>query len=73
MVQWTDGHSVAMSSDGSIMAVGVYSNDGHGGNGNHVRVFKYNRSGWDQNGADLDGEAAGNGCKRVWPSYPMGL
>ncbi|MDA9111213.1 hypothetical protein N9J89_03070, partial [Bacteroidia bacterium] len=33
------GHSVSLSSDGSIVAVGAYGNDGNGGSAGHVRIY----------------------------------
>ncbi len=52
------GHSVALSADGSIVAVGARSNDGNGTNSGHVRVYSYQNGTWSQLGADIDGEAA---------------
>ena len=52
------GKSVSLSSDGTIVAIGADSNDGHGTNSGHVRVYKWNGSAWDQRGSDIDGEAA---------------
>jgi hypothetical protein len=56
------GRSVALSSDGTVLAVGAYENDGTSGsstdNRGHVRVFTWNGSSWVQRGADLDGENA---------------
>ena len=54
------GYSVSLSSDGTIVAIGAYANDGNGTNSGHVRVFKWNGSAWAQRGIDLDGEAAGD-------------
>jgi hypothetical protein len=54
------GSSVAISSDGSRVAIGAYGNDGavaDSGVG-HVRVYDWNGSSWTQVGADIDGEAA---------------
>jgi hypothetical protein len=69
------GYSVALSADGTIVAIGaIYANNPAGtDNVGHVRVYKYNASktvsqtnqslpgfgpvGWDQLGADIDGEA----------------
>eukprot|EP00584_Thalassiosira_punctigera_P000202 CAMPEP_0172538436 /NCGR_PEP_ID=MMETSP1067-20121228/9819_1 /TAXON_ID=265564 ORGANISM="Thalassiosira punctigera, Strain Tpunct2005C2" /NCGR_SAMPLE_ID=MMETSP1067 /ASSEMBLY_ACC=CAM_ASM_000444 /LENGTH=807 /DNA_ID=CAMNT_0013323935 /DNA_START=54 /DNA_END=2477 /DNA_ORIENTATION=+ len=53
------GWSVSLSSDGSVLAVGAYYNDGNGSNSGHVRVFKYDNgsNSWNQRGADIDGEA----------------
>ena len=59
------GRSVTLSSDGGVLAVGAEQNDGNGGstNSGHVRVYKYNENSntWIQLGADIDGEAAGDG------------
>ena len=55
------GVSVALSSDGSIVAIGADYNDGLLGNrSGHVRLYKWNSgtSSWDQLGSDIDGEAA---------------
>ena len=57
------GWSVAMSKNGSRVAIGAYTNDGaNGDNSGHVRVYDYDESKntWDQVGGDIDGEAAGD-------------
>jgi hypothetical protein len=54
------GISVALSSDGSRLAVGAHLNDGTGTDAGHVRVFDWSGSTWTQVGADIDGEAAGD-------------
>jgi hypothetical protein len=56
------GNSSSLSSDGSIVAIGAYKNDGTGTDAGHVRVYKYtsSTSTWTQVGADIDGEAAGD-------------
>ena len=58
------GASVSLSSDGTRVAIGAYSNDGTSGNTNdnrgHVRIYDYNGSAWVQVGGDIDGEAAGD-------------
>ena len=51
------GYSVSLSSDGTIVAIGAYRNDGTGANAGHVRVYKYNGSAWTKLGDDIDGEA----------------
>ena len=51
------GRSVSMSSDGAIVAIGAYYNDGNGSNSGHVRVYSWDGSNWDQLGSDIDGEA----------------
>lgn len=52
------GVGVALSSDGSIMAVGAYNNDGNGANSGHVRVYQWNGTAWNQLGDDINGDAA---------------
>jgi len=52
------GFSVALSSDGNIVAIGAQRNDGNGGNSGHVRVFQNISGIWTQVGSDIDGEAA---------------
>jgi hypothetical protein len=59
------GWSVALSSNGSIVAIGGYKNDGTAtsttDNRGHVRVYKYGlvqANAWSQLGTDIDGEAA---------------
>ena len=54
------GWSVAMSNDGSRIAIGAFLNDGAGTNAGHVRVFDLVGSTWTQVGADIDGEATGD-------------
>ena len=54
------GQSVVLSSDGSVLAVGMAFNDGRAANTGHVRVYKYSslNNVWIQLGSDIDGEAA---------------
>lgn len=52
------GRSVALSSDGSKVAIGAYWNDGNGANSGQVRVYQWNGSAWAQKGLDINGEAA---------------
>jgi hypothetical protein len=56
------GHSVSLSADGSIVAIGAIKNDGNGTNSGHVRVYAWNSSSssWVQRGADINGEAENN-------------
>ena len=53
------GHSVSLSSDGYIVAIGASWHDGYTG---HVRVYEYDSDNdeWTQLGGDIDGEAAGD-------------
>ncbi|CAK9106856.1 Uncharacterized protein (Fragment) [Durusdinium trenchii] len=53
------GLSVSLSSDGNTVAIGAQNNDGNGTSSGHVRVYRFNSTGWAQRGADIDGEAAG--------------
>ncbi len=50
------GFSTAISSDGTIVAIGGYSNDGGAENAGHVRVYQYINDDWSQLGNDIDGE-----------------
>ena len=52
------GRSVSSSSDGTIVAIGAWYNDGNGTSSGHVRVYSWDGSNWDQLGSDIDGEAA---------------
>ena len=54
------GISVSLSSDGNTVAIGAPYNDGAGSWAGHVRVYHWNGSAWVQQGADIDGEAAGD-------------
>ena len=54
------GYSVAMSGDGSRIAIGAYANDGTGSNAGHVRIYTLINGTWTQTGLDIDGEAAGD-------------
>ena len=51
------GRSIALSADGTALAVGAYYNDGGGYWAGHVRVFALVRDEWIQRGADIEGEA----------------
>ena len=52
------GYSVAMSSNGSRIAIGASYNDGVNGiDSGHVRVYDWNGTSWTQVGADIDGES----------------
>ena len=52
------GISVSLSSDGSIVAIGAFGNDGNGTSSGHVRVYQNISGTWTQLGGDIDGEAA---------------
>jgi hypothetical protein len=59
------GFSVSLSADGQTVAIGALNNDGAGGNSEsnsgHVRIYTWGTSSWVQRGADIDGEASGDG------------
>lgn len=52
--------SVSLSSDGTIVAIGSYGNDGNGIDSGQVRVYKNVNNVWIQIGSDINGEAAGD-------------
>jgi len=52
------GYSVALSSDGNIVAIGAHSNNDGGSNSGHVRIFEYDGTIWTQKGSSIPGEAA---------------
>jgi hypothetical protein len=56
---WNDqsGFSVALSSDGSTVAIGSKFNDGNGTGSGHVRIFEWNNETLKQLGDDIDGKA----------------
>ena len=55
------GTSVALSDDGSVLAVGATYNDGIGSeNSGHVHVYKNVNVSWEQTGQDIGGESAGD-------------
>jgi hypothetical protein len=52
------GISIALSSDGKIVAIGAAANDNtRGVNSGHVRIYEWNNIEWKQRGLDIDGEA----------------
>jgi Flp pilus assembly pilin Flp len=54
------GMSVAISSDGTTVAIGAPKNSGGGNDAGQVRVYQNITGTWTQIGADIDGEAAGD-------------
>merc|ERR1711959_95712 len=54
------GDRVSLSSDGRTVAIGAHGNDGNGADSGHVRIYSYDGTAWVQQGADIDGEAAGD-------------
>jgi Flp pilus assembly pilin Flp len=55
------GISVSLSSDGTIVAIGAWQNDGNGSASGHVRVYQIVTGSWNQIGQDINGEAIGDG------------
>ena len=49
------GFSVALSSDGTIVAIGAPYNDEGGSNRGHVRVYQWDGTLWNKLGDDIDG------------------
>jgi len=54
------GWKLALSSDGARVAIGSLFNDGNGPDSGSVRVFEFANNNWNQIGADIDGEYAGD-------------
>jgi hypothetical protein len=54
------GSALALSADGTRLAIGGPGNDGNGFEAGHVRVFEENGGVWTQLGADIDGEGVGD-------------
>ena len=54
------GSDVALSADGSIVAIGAPQNDGGGSSAGNVRIYQWASSSWTQLGGDIDGESAGD-------------
>lgn len=54
------GHSIAISDNGNIIAVGEYLSNKNGSNSGHVSIYQYNSnsSSWEQLGNDIDGAAS---------------
>ncbi len=50
--------AVAISSDGSRIAVSAQKNDGGGVDSGHVRIYDWSNGAWQQVGGDIDGEIA---------------
>ena len=51
---------VSMNASGNRLAIGAGGNDGNGADAGHVRIYDWNGTAWNQLGADIDGEAAGD-------------
>jgi len=55
----SSGSAVALSTDGTRVAIGAKYNDGGGNDAGHVRVYDWNGTAWVQVGTDIDGESPG--------------
>src|SRR5690554_1841364 len=62
------GQSVAISANGSIVAVGATQNDNNGSNAGHVRVYENIGGTWTQIGNDIEGDSSGD-----WSGYSIAL
>ena len=58
-----EGHSVDLSADGTLLAIGAPGNDGNGANTGRVRVFKWDGNSWNQQGQDLQGTLGPDGSE----------
>ena len=60
------GYAISLSSDGTIVAIGAYGNDGSAKDAGHVRIYDWDNSNssWIQRGNDIDGEAADDNSGR---------
>lgn len=56
--QLASDYSVALSADGSRLAVGAWNHDGIGSRSGHARVYRWSGTAWNQVSSDIDGEAA---------------
>lgn len=54
------GNNLALSSDGTILAIGAPRNNGNGSDSGHVRVYFNNAGVWKQIGSDINGEEYGD-------------
>jgi LPXTG-motif cell wall-anchored protein len=54
------GSSVAMSADGTRIAIGATGNNDNGSNAGQVLIYTWDGTTWTQTGADINGEADGD-------------
>lgn len=50
------GSSVSINSNGTVVAIGAFANNGNGSESGHVRIFQLQSNNWIQVGNDIDGE-----------------
>ncbi|MEP1490007.1 MAG: T9SS type A sorting domain-containing protein [Algibacter sp.] len=54
------GHSVSLSSDGSVIAIGAIAEGSSGSNAGYVSIYRNQDGVWTQIGQDIEGETAGD-------------
>lgn len=54
------GYTIGMSADGNTVAIGSPFNDGNGTDAGMVRVYSWDGTNWIKQGADINGDAAGD-------------
>ena len=54
------GYSIALSDDGTVMAVGAFANRDGGTDAGQVKVFAWTGTEWNQRGDDLNGSSRGD-------------
>ena len=57
-VEDRSGNSISLSSDGTRVAIGAWTNDDNGELSGHVRVFEYSSGSWTKLGSNIVGEAS---------------
>ena len=68
VVNEQSGQGIGFSSDGTVLAVGAYSNSTNGASSGQVRVYKYIANTWTQIGSSINGQAAND-----WSGWAVGL
>lgn len=54
----SSGDAIALSNDGTVIAIGARYNDDGGSASGHVRVYTWDGTSWLQTGSDIDGAAS---------------
>jgi len=57
VAQLSSRYKVSLSSDGNRLAIGAHNHDGSAYRSGRVRVYQWSGTGWEQLGANIDGEA----------------
>lgn len=55
-----EGYSIALSEDGSRVAIGARFSDNNGDNSGHVSIYEYKGGDWEQIGTNIHGESMGD-------------